>query len=125
MPGQMNRLRIDLVTRTIEAEGDLDFVKKVYEDYKDVLKSPVVQASSPATPTVSDGSPAADEPKTNNPSKTRRARSRSDSAATERVSAYSPALDKDLDTKGLKAFLCELSAQKPLREGGSIHLLPG
>lgn len=94
------RLKIDIANGAIEVEGTEEFVRKIYEEFKDLMSS---TALSPRRREF-----AADHAVTEPKSGVKRARKgkqvTGDASATEKVKNYAPALDSSLDTTGLESF---------------------
>ncbi len=106
------KLHINIAQGIIDAEGDVEFVLKVYGDFRDRLSHAVDVSSLAETETRADES---DErtvtSKTGSAPKKARTK-RSSSGKSQRSSngaAYKPRLVDDLDTQGLKEFIAEYS----------------
>lgn len=99
------KLHIDLAQGIIDVEGDVDFVKAVYEDFKDRITghaAPVAPlAQQPSAPDANAGNNAPAKPK-------RRASSRKRAGAADGgdvgVNPDAPKLDKNIDTSKLRAY---------------------
>ncbi len=106
------KLHINIAQGIIDAEGDVEFVLKVYEDFRDRLSHAVDGGGLAETETHAGES---DEPavaaKAGTATKKGKTK-RSPSGKSQRSSngaAYKPRLVDDLDTQGLKEFIADYS----------------
>jgi hypothetical protein len=91
---------------TIQIEGDSDFVKEVYSDFKHLIMPAMQSIPLPAEETFNDTSGGtATKPKTRKKSGARKA-SNSDSSGAG-VNPDNPSLDKHLDTTGVREFYAQ------------------
>jgi hypothetical protein len=109
------KLHIDIAQGVIDIEGDPDFVREIYTDFKEQLLNST-QFAEPASPPASDNSPSGySDGKTDivsKPKTKRRAASKRRTSSDEPVSgvvADSPRLDKSLDTSALGVFYNEFT----------------
>lgn len=99
------KLHINLTQGIIDVEGDAEFVKAVYEDFKNRITENAVPtppaAEQSATPVTNAGASAPAKPK-------RRTSARRKAGAAENgdagINPDAPKLDKNVDTSKLKAF---------------------
>ncbi|WP_371055129.1 hypothetical protein [Rhodosalinus sp. K401] len=104
------KLHINLTQGIVDVEGDVDFVKAVYDDFKDRLSGAGTPPSTPLaevnSPQSRDVGPGAGKPK-------RRTATRKKPAGTDNstvsISADAPKRDKELDTSKLAAFYGQYS----------------
>lgn len=98
------KLHINITQGIVDVEGDLDFVREVYADFKSrLLTSETLPSQPTATETTSSASPTKAKAK-------RRTRSR-DKATTKEpaggIAIDSPKLDKNLDTRNLQSYFAQ------------------
>lgn len=96
------KLHIDLTQGIVAVEGDVEFVKAVYKDFKDRIAAHSPVASKPPEKSAAHVTSAGAETP---PKRKRRTTSRSAAETkTSGISADSPTRDKELDTSKLQAF---------------------
>ncbi len=101
------KLLIDLKARSLEVEGDIDFVRDVYSDFKDFLVHSMAEVPEGAD----DESASGEREKLSSPKTRRRSATRTttkkaagtDTAAIQ-VNPDNPTLDKNLNTTGIVEF---------------------
>jgi hypothetical protein len=113
------KLHINITQGIIDAEGDQDFVWRVYEDFRDRLGSipnlsstPVSEEEGRGEPpeTASSSSPAEDTPKKRSSRRKLAPAQASGTANKEKVAGitgHKPRILNNLDTTGLKEFLSQ------------------
>lgn len=106
------KLHINISQGLLEVEGDADFVREIYKDYRDkLLDSEVARVPAPAKKDASVQPNGSAKPR---PNPRRRAPSKRNVGGEDRgstVSADQPKLDKKLDTSGLPAFYGQFEAK--------------
>ncbi|MTI42591.1 hypothetical protein JM93_00891 [Roseibium hamelinense] len=96
------KLHINLTQGIIDVEGDVDFVKAVYKDFKDHIAAQSPVASSPPENSAALSAGAGGETP---PKRKRRMTSRTATETkTLSISADSPTRDKNLDTPKIQPF---------------------
>ncbi|PTV74731.1 hypothetical protein [Agrobacterium pusense] len=105
------KLHINLVQGILDVEGDIEFVREVYRDYRDglIAKSTDADAGSVTSNGIDVGGAAtANNGSKENDGGRRRRKPSANKALKESgsgISSYKPALVGDLDTKDIKTFL--------------------
>ncbi len=99
------KLHIDMSQGIIEVEGDVKFVREVYEDFKGILSEGSFDISSSSeskgdTKNKAPKKPDKQKPKRKAPAK----KSTQSDSGDSGVSPDSPKMEKSLDTSGLPAF---------------------
>ncbi len=107
------KLHINITQGIIDAEGDVEFVMKVYEDFRDRISTATESDKGTEPDTVDTDS---DETASENSasagvrkSKSKRAPSSRPTRSSVSGNAYKPRLVDDLDTSGLKDFIAGYS----------------
>ena len=105
------KLHINLVQGIIDVEGDAEFVREVYRDYRERLTAKQMEPPASMGSVSDDENDAGEATAANsgaNDSRRRRRKPSANKAPKEGgsgISSYKPALVGDLDTKDIKTFL--------------------
>lgn len=112
------RLSINLSEGTVEAEGSEEFVRFIYQDFKESLSRHVVRplterpsehtALPPQPALLSDQSKEPQKRPSRNPAKTAKTKD----SKKQRNADYKPTFNKDLDLTGLDTFYDEFKPEK-------------
>jgi hypothetical protein len=102
------KLTIDMRNGLVQAEGREEFVRSVYDDFKERVSRPlVIEPAHPRQlelPSSDDGAPSGD-------AQAKKARRRAaDSSAAAKAAAYRPTFNSGLDLSGLEAFYGQFDA---------------
>jgi len=106
------KLHINLTQGIIDVEGDVDFVKAVYEDFKDRLTEHVVAPPQPEGKSTALSASASDSAPARAKQKRRsapRKKATSGDGSEVAINPDAPTRDKDLDTSKLQAFYDQFS----------------
>jgi hypothetical protein len=107
------KLHINISQGLIEVEGDADFVREIYADYRDQLLNGERMAPISAPPKQGAGTEA-DDSANPRPKPRHRAAPKRKAVGDDqgpKVIADQPKLDKNLDTSGLPAFFGQFEAK--------------
>ncbi len=101
------KLLINAREGTIQVEGDIDFVKEVYSDFKDLV-TPLVQSNtfSNTDDQISGGGSL---PKTKSRKKSASKKVTNSESGVSGVNPDNPTLDKNLDTSGVREFYAQFA----------------
>jgi len=99
------KLHINASQGIIDVEGDIEFVEKVYSDFKTQIESMLVNPPEPANPSINEtpNTPEVAQKKTKTKKKAAK-RPNANGSSKPAAQAYKPTIDKSVPLAGLAEF---------------------
>lgn len=102
------KLLINAREGTIQVEGDIDFVKEVYSDFKDLI-TPLVQSKSISNTGDQSSGGGGSSHKSKARKKSASKKGSNSEGGVSGVNPDNPTLDKNLDTSGVREFYAQFA----------------